>query len=102
MSDRQADLIARDQSSKIYSQLTVENMRRAGITKMKWIHSSAGKKPRVYHKTRWDGKSEPPNGLNGYIYDINNPPIADLKTGERAIAGQLINCRCIQVPVIDL
>lgn len=102
MSDRQADLIARDQTSKVYSQLAVEEMKRAGITKVKWIHSSAGKNPRTYHQTKWDGVSEPPNGLDGYIYDINNPPIADLKTGERAIAGQLINCRCFNVQVLDV
>jgi hypothetical protein len=30
--------------------------------------------------------------LNGYIFDVNSPPIADLKTGERAMPGELINC----------
>lgn len=100
--ERQAKLIARDQASKIYSQLSVENMKRAGITKVKWVHSSAGKVPREYHKTRWDGHSDPPNGLNGYIFDVNSPPVADKKTGERAIPGQLINCRCFSIPVIDV
>lgn len=102
VTERRAKFIARDQTAKVYGEIAVENMKRAGITKVKWLHSGAGKVPREYHKTRWDGVSEPPNGLNGYIYDINNPPVADLKTGERAVAGQLINCRCVSVPVIDV
>lgn len=99
---RQAKFIARDQTSKIYSQVCIEEMKACGITKVKWIHSSAGKVPRPYHKTRWDGVSYPPNGLNGYIHDINNPPVIDLKTGERGVAGSIFNCRCLQVPVLDI
>ena len=101
MSERQAKFIARDQNSKIYSQLNVENMKKAGITKCEWAHSGAGKKPRTYHQRRWDGTSEPPNGLNGYVFEVTNPPISDLKTGERALPGMLINCRCVLLPVVD-
>jgi hypothetical protein len=103
ISAKQAKLIAIHQSSKIYSQLSIENMRRAGITKVKWLHSSAGRTPREYHKTLWDGVSHnPPNGLNGYIFDLNKPPIADLETGERAMPGELLECRCIAVCVLDI
>ena len=102
ITDRRAKFIAKDQSKKIYSQLSTEAMTHAGITKAKWNHSGAGREPRSFHKTRWDGVSEPPNGLNGYVYDIGNPPVADLKTGERTGPGGLINCRCFATPVIDI
>jgi len=100
VTERRAKFIARDQNSKIYSQLATNQMERAGITKVMWKHSGAGRNPRSYHKRRWDGKSEPPNGLNGYVYQIGNPPVADLKTGERAAPGELINCRCYATPVL--
>jgi uncharacterized protein with gpF-like domain len=102
VSERQAKLIARDQNAKVHGQLTVERMKAGGITKARWLHSSAGKVPREYHKTKWDGHSEPPNGLDGYIFDITQPPVADTKTGERAFPSGLINCRCVAIPVIEI
>jgi len=102
ITERRAKLIAKDQTDKIYNQLAEEAMRNAGITKAKWNHGGRSKEPRSYHKTRWDGRSEPPNGLNGYIYDLNNPPVADLRTGEKAPPGVLINCGCYATPVLDV
>ena len=103
ITDKEAALIARDQTAKFYSQMAVENMRRAKITKAKWLHSCAGRTPRDYHRTKWDGVSHnPPNGLNGYVFDLNNPPIADLETGERAFPGVLFDCKCVAIPVIEI
>lgn len=102
ISERRAKLIANDQTAKIYTQLCARQMQKAGITKAVWRHSSAGKKPREFHKTRWDGNSEPPNGLNGYVFDVAHPPVADPKTGEIALPGELINCRCFYTPVLDV
>lgn len=101
VAERQAKLIARDQNAKIHGQLTVERMKAGGITKAKWIHSSAGKKPREYHKTKWDGHSEPPNGLDGYIFEIGKPLVVDPKTGETGLPSSLVNCRCVAIPVIE-
>ncbi|MEI8206363.1 MAG: hypothetical protein WCG03_05745 [Kiritimatiellales bacterium] len=102
VTEKQAKLIARDQNGKIHSQLTLERMKGGGITKAKWNHSGAGRAPREYHRTKWDGVSHnPPNGLDGYIFDINNPPIADLETGERAVPGELFDCKCYATPVIE-
>jgi len=102
VAERQAKLIAKDQTAKLTGQLTVERMKKAGIHKAMWNHSSAGRVPREYHITRWDGHSEPPNGLDGYIFEIDNPPIIDKKTGERGFPSTLINCRCYSTPVIEL
>ena len=102
VTEKQAKLIARDQNGKIHSQLTVEKMKGGGITQAKWNHSGAGRAPREYHRTKWDGVSHsPPNGLDGYIFDINNPPIADLETGERAVPGELFDCKCFATPIIE-
>jgi hypothetical protein len=62
--------------------------------------------PRDYHKMRWDGHTGKfngkPNGLNGYIFPIDKPPVIDRKTGERGYPAQLINCHCFLTPVIEL
>lgn len=107
MSMRRAKLIANDQTRKIYSNITLHNCQRLGIQKMQWLHSGGGKHPRDLHITKWDGKSSPqnPNGLNGLIFDISNPPLIQRATATSpAIYGyptDLPNCRCVMVAVIE-
>ena len=59
--------------------------------------------PRQYHLRQWNGKSGKrngrPNGLNGYEFDIDKPPVINLKTKERGYPGQMINCHCRLVPI---
>ena len=66
-------------------------MRDVGITQFKWVHAGGSKDPRNYHK----------NVLNGKVFNVDDPPIIDQKTGERGYPGQAINCKCYQVPVIE-
>lgn len=105
VTQRRAKLIAYDQTRKVYSDLSLQKMKDAGFTKVKWVHSNAGEVPRCFHVHKWDGHSEPPNGLNGYIFDINNPPVIQKAKGKReevrGFPAQLINCRCFLVPVED-
>lgn len=107
MSMRRATLIANDQTRKVYSNITLHNCQRLGIQKMKWIHSGGGKHPRDFHLRKWDGKSSPqnPNGLNGLIFDIDNPPLIQKPNGKTpAVYGyptDLPNCRCVMVAVIE-
>lgn len=93
-----AKLIASDQIAKATELMKVEKWRKRGITKVMWVHSGKGKEPRSYHKARWDGisgkKDGKPNGLNGFIFDIDNPPVIDLVTGERGFPGRLVKCSC--------
>lgn len=88
---KRAELIARDQTSKATTAINRARMQGLGIRKFEWLHSSGGKEPRPLHK----------NVLNGQIFDLDNPPIIDDRTGERGLPGQLINCRCRMVPVIS-
>ena len=100
-----AKLIAYDQTRKVYSDIALQKIKDAGFTKVRWVHSNGDKVPRCYHVRKWDGHSEPPNGLNGYIFDINNPPIIQKAEGKRpevrGFPAQLINCTCFLVPVDD-
>lgn len=109
VTERQAKLIAYDQTRKVYSDISLNKLRESGITRVKWIHSHGDKVPRCYHVRKWDGVSGKsdgrPNGLNGYVFDINKPPVIQKAEGKRPeIVGypaELINCTCLLGPVID-
>ncbi|MEE1227295.1 MAG: hypothetical protein UHM08_09360 [Bacteroidales bacterium] len=101
---RRAKMIARDQTNKVFNAITLRRFEQLGITKVKWKHSHADKEPRHYHIRQWDGQSGltdgHPNGLDGFEFDTNNPPVIDEKTGQRGFPGTLINCSCMMIPVI--
>lgn len=101
---RRAKLIARDQTNKVFNAITLRRFEQLGITKVKWKHSHADKEPRHYHIRQWDGQSglddQHPNGLDNFVFSIDNPPVIDEKTGQRGYPGDLINCSCMLVPVI--
>lgn len=104
MTDNRAKLVASDQTHKAFVNLSVQRMKHVGITKYMWVYTYASKIPRDYHKRHWDGKSGKkdghPNGLNGFIFDLQHLPVIDEKTGERGLPGQLPFCRCKLSPVI--
>ena len=101
---RRAKMIARDQTNKVFNAVTLRRFEQLGITRVKWKHTHASKEPRHYHLRQWDGESGlkdgRPNGLNGFEFDINNPPVIDEKTGQRGFPGTAINCSCMMIPVI--
>lgn len=105
---RRAKIIALDQTRKAYTSITMHNCKRLGIQKMKWLHSHARKEPRPLHITKFNGDySNYPhvNGLDGLIFDLDNPPVIQEKKGkQKEITGypsQLPFCGCIMVAVID-
>ena len=107
---RRAELIAEDQTRKAYMFITARNMAKAGIKKAEWVHSGGGTHAREYHIHKWDGTSGKtdgrPNGLNGFIFDIDKPPVIQKKQGKqeevRGFPAQLPNCRCVMRAVVEL
>ena len=99
-----AQMIADDQLNKASERFLVEKWKGQGCKLVKWVHKGETN-PRVYHLRKWNrvsGKRNGrPNGLNGYVFPIDRPPIIDLKTKERGYPGQMINCRCRLEPVWD-
>lgn len=84
-----ARIIARDQVSKTFSSINKHRMGAVGISSYEWLHSNSGQVPRKLHQQ-----------YSGRIFKISDPPIIDLRTGERGVPGQAINCRCVMRPVI--
>lgn len=97
-----SEIIADDQINKASERLRVAKWKKNGVRMVRWVHDRYDE-PRPYHKEKWNGKSGIfdglPNGLNGFVFPIDFPPIIDRKTGERGYPGQLINCKCHLEPV---
>lgn len=90
LSDSRAKLIARDQTSKVTSQMNAERQKSVGIKKFQWLHSGGGAEPRKLHLE-----------LSGQIFSYDDLPVIDSKTGERGLPGTLINCKCQAIPILD-
>lgn len=82
-------LIARDQTSKLYSALADERMEQNGVDEFEWMHSSAGKVPRQSHIDK-----------DGQIFKINDPRLWEGKKSDQGPPGWAINCRCRRRPII--
>lgn len=90
-SEKRIDLIARDQTSKVYASLSDQHMLENGVEEFEWVHSSAGKVPREDHVKK-----------NGMIFKLNDPRLWQGKKADQGPPGWAINCRCAKVPVIRL
>lgn len=83
---RRAELIARDQSNKANAVVNRTRQLELGITQAKWMHSHAGKTPRLDHLA-----------ANGTIYNIAE---GCKISGEYIQPGEMINCRCTSRPIL--
>ena len=81
-----AELIARDQSNKANAVVNRARQMELGITEAIWMHSHAGKNPRLDHVT-----------ANGKRYKIAE---GCKISGEYIQPGEEINCRCTSRPVL--
>lgn len=110
MTERRADIIAYDQTRKTFQAINLRNMQKAGVRKAMWVHSGGGQTVREYHFRKWDGvsgiKDGRPNGLNGFIFNIDDPPVIQHAKGKqqeiRGYPAQLVNCKCVMRAVVDI
>lgn len=102
--EERAELIVNDQINKAGVRFLIAKWKKQGYKKVKWVHKGMSN-PRKYHLRKWNGvsgkRSGKPNGLNGFIFPIDKPPVIDIKTKERGYPGQLVNCKCTLVPIRD-
>lgn len=91
LTEKRAKLIAVDQTRKITAAMNVERAKSVGMKRFEWVHSGGGSDPRKLH-LQYDGK----------IFEYDDPPVIDSRTNERGYPGQLVNCRCVMVPVLEL
>lgn len=96
---------ALDQTRKVYGNINKERMKASGVRQFEWVHSGGSNQPREQHMSR-NNQPEPGSldgelaGLNGGIFDFDNLPVIDPRTGERGIPGQTYNCHCTMRPIV--
>ncbi len=83
-----AELIARDQTLKLNSQVTQEAQRTAGVDRYIWSTSQDG--------SVRDDHAE----LEGQMFSWSDPPVTN-KQGETNHPGQDYQCRCVPIPYIE-
>ena len=89
VSERRAAMIARDQTAKASNNLSRQRLMDYGVKKGKWMHTSSGKTYRDSHVQ-----------MDGEIYDLEQGCFDD-DYGYYVQPGELVNCHCVCVPVID-
>ena len=90
VTERRAAMIARDQTAKATNNLSRQRLLDYGVTKGKWMHTSSGK---TYRDSHVD--------MDGTIYDIEEG-CYDFDYGDYVQPGELVNCHCLCIPVLDL
>lgn len=88
VTDRRADMIAKDQTRKVYNSVNAARLQDMGVAAFEWIHSGGSSDPRPLHVS-----------YNGKVFRFDNLPVIDERTGERGIPGQAVNCGCTMKPV---
>ena len=93
---RKVKNITHGQTRRVYNAFNNARMENVGLSEFEWLHSGADRvpNPRPFHISRF------PKGLNGGIYDRNDPPLIEKKTGIHGLPGDLINCKCMMIPVV--
>lgn len=96
-----AELIARDQTLKLYGQVQQERQTEAGIVEYTWSTSEdervrgnpAGLYPKS-HGNHWK--------LEGTTQRWDSPPLVDEKAGRREHPGGDFQCRCAAIPILPV
>lgn len=97
VTERRAELIARDQIGTLNARITQKQHEDAGVTKYEWSDSGDGR-VRACHRA-----------LNGHIFEYKNPPEqwyetksrGRVMTGDYANPGEYYACRCVAYPVFE-
>ena len=87
VTDRHARLLARDQTAKLNAAVAREDFAAAGIGSYVWSTSDD------------DRVREDHAELDGTEHRWDDPPIADARTGQRGHPGEVVQCRCVALPV---
>ena len=85
---KRAEMIARDQTRKVYNAINRTRLQEMGLRKFEWVHSGGANEPRPLHVS-----------YNGKVFEFEDPPVIDERTGEKGFPGQLIACGCVMKPV---
>lgn len=90
MSERHAELVARDQVGKLQSRIAADLQTAAGVRRYRW-RTARDQRVRDRHRE-----------LEGTVWDVDGPGAPGAGPyGEHAHAGEAIQCRCYREPIVD-
>jgi SPP1 gp7 family putative phage head morphogenesis protein len=93
---QRASLIARDQILKAAASTNELRQKQVGVTTYTWS-TSQDERVRGNPDGKYPNTSDNHWKLDGQVFDWNQPPIVDEKTGRREHPGQDFSCRCVAV-----
>lgn len=99
---KKVEFIAEDQTAKVYVTINTKRMQSAGIKKFRWVHSSAGKKPRHSHVERNNQIFLLSGGPADLFYEDGTDANAGLPAGDIGKPGHAPHCHCRMVAVLDV
>lgn len=85
-----AKFLARNETSIFVSKFNEERLKDAGVYAYYWSTSND-------ERVREDHKE-----LNGTLQFFDSPPVADKRTGKRGNPGEIWQCRCVPIPILNL
>lgn len=86
---RKAKFLAQNETTIMLAEYKKVTYQEMGFDKFIWRTITDGRE-RELHKQ-----------LNGTVWNYDNPPVIDERTGQKGLPGQTYNCRCEAVPVMD-
>lgn len=95
------ELIARDQTSKLYGALSVNRMKENGVEYFRWLHVM-GSNAKNKGKISWRESHE---AIDGEVFRVDDPELWSLgryfsKRADIGIPGHAINCHCRMIPIV--
>lgn len=89
ITERRARMIAYDQTRKMYAAINLGRLKKLGVRRGEWLHSGGSNEPRKTHER-----------MSGKIFDLDKG-MWDSSVKKYIQAGQLPNCGCTIIPVIE-
>jgi SPP1 gp7 family putative phage head morphogenesis protein len=82
---------ALDQTNKAFQAIARTQVEALGSETFTWIHTGGSKHPRKEHIA-----------MSGKEFRYDDPPVIDVRTGEKGLPGTAVNCRCKMRPNFKL
>jgi len=89
ITERRAELIATDQTNKIFEQMTRERVKSMGVKRAVWLHLGLGKTDRSTHID-----------MDGKVFNVEEG-LYDSDVGRKVLPGELPFCYCSMRPLLD-
>lgn len=89
IAQRKADFLARNETRILTNTYKAAKYQESGFTHFRWVTNMDGRERKLHAEH------------NNKVYQFDDPPVIDERTGQKGLPGQTYNCRCNLIPVIN-